>query len=585
MVNLITENIDIWTTAQMPKNGAGRGNGSNNQSLYGIKKLRELILELAVRGKLVLQDPNDEPASVLLEKIAKEKARLIKEGKIKKEKKLPEIGEDENHYKLPEGWKWVRIGEIAQHNSGKTLDGRRNSGTLREYITTSNLYWGYFLLDDLRQMPIMDDELDKCTAKQFDLLICEGGEAGRAAVWNYPYDICFQNHIHRVRLYCSIDPYYVFRVLLKMSYSGEIDKYRKGVGISNMSGKELTSITVPLPPLAEQRRIVTKVDELMAMCDYLEQQQNDGNALYQTLVETTLSTLTNAANPADFGEAWQGIAGHFDILFTTEQSIDQLKKTILQLAVMGKLVRQDPKDEPASVLQEKIAKEKARLIKEGKIKKEKPLSKISDDEKPFELPARWVWSRIGEASLYTEYGMSERTFEGIEGIPVLTMGDIQNGKVILGGQKLVSPSVVGLPNLYLKNGDLLYNRTNSAELVGKTGVFTGPDNAYTFASYLVRIRCMENCIHSVFLNLAMNTPLFRMTQIEPYLKQQCGQANVNATIMKSMIVPIPPINEQRRIMAKVDELMALCDALKARLKEAQITQIQLADAIVNKVAV
>ncbi|MFC1876840.1 restriction endonuclease subunit S [Thermodesulfobacteriota bacterium] len=180
--------------------------------------------------------------------------------------------------------------------------------------------------------------------------------------------------------------------------------------------------------------------------------------------------------------------------------------------------------------------------------------------------------------------MSEKTFDGIEGVQVLTMGDIQSGKVLLGGQKLVPFGVEGLPALYLKNGDLLYNRTNSAELVGKTGIYNGPDNAYTFASYLVRIRCLVHCVHPAFLNLAMNAPLFRVTQIEPHLKQQCGQANVNATIMKNMIVPIPPLDEQHRIVAKVDELIAHCDDLIACLGSAQTTQVQLADAIVNQVA-
>jgi type I restriction enzyme S subunit len=267
---------------------------------------------------------------------------------------------------------------------------------------------------------------------------------------------------------------------------------------------------------------------------------------------------------------------------TTEQSIDQLKQTILQLAVMGKLVPQNPNDEPASVLLKKIAEEKARLIKEGKIKKQKKLPAIIEDEKPFELPVGWEWARIGDASIFTEYGMSEKTFDGIDGIPVLKMGDIQDGKVILGGQKLVQENVEGLPSLFLKKWDLLYNRTNSAELVGKTGIYDGPDDAYTFASYLIRIRCSEECVNPIYLNQSMNTPLFRVTQIEPHLKQQCGQANVNGTIMRNMIVPVPPIGEQRRIVVKVDELMALCDILKSRLHDAQITKVQLADTIVEQ---
>jgi type I restriction enzyme S subunit len=320
----------------------------------------------------------------------------------------------------------------------------------------------------------------------------------------------------------------------------------------------------------------------MALCDQLEQQQTDSSGTHQALVETLLTTLTNATDQGKFAKAWQRIANYFDTLLTTEQSIDQLKQTILQLAVMGKLVPQNPNDEPASVLLKKIAEEKARLIKEGKIKKQKKLPAIIEDEKPFELPVGWEWARIGDASIFTEYGMSEKTFDGIDGIPVLKMGDIQDGKVILGGQKLVQENVEGLPSLFLKKWDLLYNRTNSAELVGKTGIYDGPDDAYTFASYLIRIRCSEECVNPIYLNQSMNTPLFRVTQIEPHLKQQCGQANVNGTIMRNMIVPVPPIGEQRRIVVKVDELMALCDILKSRLHDAQITKVQLADTIVEQ---
>jgi type I restriction enzyme, S subunit len=172
--------------------------------------------------------------------------------------------------------------------------------------------------------------------------------------------------------------------------------------------------------------------------------------------------------------------------------------------------------------------------------------------------------------------------DGADGIPVLKMGDIQGGKVFHGGQKVVPSTINDLPNLYLKYGDVLYNRTNSAELVGKTGMFEGEDDTFTFASYLIRIRCQLESVTPHYLTLTMNTPLFRKTQIDPHVKQQCGQANVNGTIMKSMLVPICPLEEQHRIVAKVDELTTLCDQLKARLTDAQNTKLHLTDAIVDQ---
>lgn len=583
MKNLLTENIDIWTSAQIQKNGTGRGNGSANQSLYGIKKLRELILELAVRGKLVPQDPHDEPASVLLEKIVKEKARLIKEGKIKKEKWL-EISDDEILYELPASWTWVKIGNIAQHNSGKTLDSGRNRGTLKEYITTSNLYWGFFILDNLRQMPFEDEELDKCTAKKFDLLICEGGEAGRAAVWNYSYDICFQNHIHRVRLYGNTNPFYVFRVLQKINYTGEINSYRKGVGISNMSGKSLASIILPLPPFAEQHRIVAKVDELMALCDKLEQRQADSNTAHQTLVETLLATLTSAADANEFDEAWQRIAGNFDILFTTEQSIDQLKQTILQLAVMGKLVPQNPNDEPASVLLAKIAKEKERLIKEGKIKKEKPLPEISDNEKTFEIPQGWEWTQLGTIATFENGDRSNRYPNESDlkqsGIPFFGAKDMVDGMLRFdNGLRFISKAKFNeLSNGKLIDKDFVVLLRGT---VGKMAIFKANSEFSTgfINAQMLIIRLIDSKICEFFKLYSTSNQFQSMIEVKT-----TGSAvrQMPANVLTNFLTPLPPLAEQQRIVAKVDELMVLCDKFKARLQEAQTTQIHLADAIVEQ---
>jgi type I restriction enzyme S subunit len=246
-----------------------------------VKQLRQAFLREALQGKLVPQDPSNEPASVLLEKIRAEKEQLIREKKIKKEKTLPPISEHEIPFEIPENWVWCRLGEIAEHNAGKTMHGSQNTGKERKCITTSNLYWGYFDLKKLKEIRIEDKELSSCTATKGDLLICEGGESGRSAIWEYEYDICFQNHVHRVRPYDGVINYFLYYIMLYLDYSGQINNYRKGMGISNLSGKALSSIIHPLPPSAEQKRIVTKLDELMKLCDNLEasikesQQQNE----------------------------------------------------------------------------------------------------------------------------------------------------------------------------------------------------------------------------------------------------------------------------------------------------------------------
>ncbi|MDR2407800.1 MAG: restriction endonuclease subunit S [Bacteroidales bacterium] len=246
--------------------------------------LKKSILQSAIQGKLVAQNPDDGPASILLEKIRKEKEQLIKAGKLKRDKNESFIYkntadnsyyesrngkvlciDEEIPFELPDNWAWCRLGSIAQHNTGKTLDKERNKGILRRYITTSNLYWGYFDLSETRQMPFKEEELERCTAQKGDLLICEGGEAGRSAIWQSENPICFQNHIHRVRPYANISSEYLLRFMEKINLSGEINIYRKGVGIKGLSGNALASIIIPLPPLNEQNCIIKKIAQLFAV--------------------------------------------------------------------------------------------------------------------------------------------------------------------------------------------------------------------------------------------------------------------------------------------------------------------------------
>ena len=224
-----------------------------------IKQSKSKVLDLAIRGKLVPQDPKDEPASVLLEKIGNEQ-------------KTKKPTADISHYpfEVPEGWVWCRLKNIAQHNTGKTLDKNRNTGTLQEYITTSNLYWGYFDFTELRKMPIEDSELGRCTATIGDLLICEGGDAGRSAVWKSEQSICFQNHIHRVRPFANISTDFLYYFMQYIYLNGEIKQYLKGVGIQSLSGNALSSISIPLPPLPEQHRIVQKIETIFQTLDKIQ---------------------------------------------------------------------------------------------------------------------------------------------------------------------------------------------------------------------------------------------------------------------------------------------------------------------------
>lgn len=360
---LIVDHIDTWTTALQTRSTAGRGS-SGKIDLYGIKKLRELILELAVRGKLVPQDPNDEPASVLLERIAAEKAELVKQGKIKKQKPLPEISEEEKPFELPAGWEWVRLG---------TLFNSIQSGGTPSKINPA--FWGgdipWASVKDLGSSQYISKTQDYITeagllsgsklADSGDVLICTRMGLGKIAIASCP--IAFNQDLKAVKLTSHIIPNFFFNTYSTVKIKGT------GTTVEGIKQEQLVNYITGFPPFNEQNKIVVKVKELMSLCDQLEQHTLTSLDAHQQLVETLLTTLTDSQNADELAENWARISKHFDTLFTTEASIDALKQTILQLAVMGKLVPQDPNDEPASELLKRIAQEKAQLVKDGKIKK------------------------------------------------------------------------------------------------------------------------------------------------------------------------------------------------------------------------
>jgi type I restriction enzyme S subunit len=230
--------------------------------------LKKSILQEAIQGKLVPQDPNDEPASVLLQRIRKEKEQLVKDGKLKKKDLVTTpITDEEKPFEIPENWEWCRLGEIFSHNNGKQLNRADTQGDYHDYITTSNLYWDKFDFKEVRQMLFTKEELVKCTATKGDLLVCEGGDVGRSAIWDFDYDICIQNHIHRLRAYLPLCTRFFLYLLMFNKSIGVIGG--KGIGIQGLSAKVLHNILFPLPPLSEQHRIVSKIEDLFARIEPL----------------------------------------------------------------------------------------------------------------------------------------------------------------------------------------------------------------------------------------------------------------------------------------------------------------------------
>ena len=264
---------------------------SEKDSLQGMLNLaKSKILDLAIRGKLVPQNPDDEPASVLLERIRAEKEELIKQGKIKRDKKESVIfrGDDNSYYEvigskttsiddeipfdLPKKWEWVRLGVLFSHNTGKALNKNDTTGIKMTYITTSNLYWDRFELDSLKEMNFNESEIEKCTVQKGDLLVCEGGDVGRAAIWNYDNEIRIQNHIHKLRPYSEVSVLLYYYVFYYYKLTDRING--KGIGIQGLSSNQLHNIFLPLPPLNEQKRIADKVSQLFSLLDSIADNVN-----------------------------------------------------------------------------------------------------------------------------------------------------------------------------------------------------------------------------------------------------------------------------------------------------------------------
>ncbi|WP_350655783.1 restriction endonuclease subunit S [Psychrobacter sp. S1-30-MNA-CIBAN-0213] len=562
---LITEHIDIWTNAILAKSTSGRGS-SKKYELYGITKLRELILELAVRGKLVPQDANDEPASVLLERIAVEKAKLLEDGEIKNNKKpLKEVTNSEELYELPEGWVWTRIANLFNVVYGKGLPISKLTESGYDVFGANGIIGKYKIYN--YEKPQL-------------LVSCRGAYSGKA---NLSPPRCF---ITSNTLVLENNWKYLSQKFYYYSISAA-DKSQIVTGSAQpqVTATNINPFIVSVPPLLEQQRIVAKVDELMLLCDQLEQQTEASIDAHATLVEVLLATLTDSTDSDELAQNWARIAEHFDSLFTTEQSIEALKQTVLQLAVMGKLVPQDPNDEPAWVLLEKIAEEKEQLIKDKKIKKEKPLQPISDEEKLFELPKGWEWCQIDSLSLSSEAGWSPKcdpTPKEGDNWGVLKVSAVTWGKYQPDENKALPNYLQPKPQYEVKAGDFLISRANTADLVARSVVV--PKNTpekLMMSDKIIRFD-FTKYVFSEYINLVNNSNYSRQYYSEVAGGTSSSMKNVSRNQVRALNIALPPLAEQQKIVAKLDEIMAICDQLKAKLKQSQETQVQLTDALVDR---
>lgn len=563
--HLITQHIDTWTSALQTRSTAGRGN-NGKIDLYGIKKLRELILELAVRGKLVPQDPNDEPASELLKRIAAEKAELVKQGKIKKQRPLPEISEDEKPFELPESWEWTSLGFLTNYgqcDKAEPEDAKNNTWIVElEDIEKET--------SKLLNKVTFSERPFKSSKNRF---LCGDVLYGKLR----PYlnkvliaddDGVCTTEIIPIRPFNGITSEYLSILLKSPNFIRYASESTHGMNMPRLGTDKAINALIPLAPVNEQINIVQKVNELMSLCDQLEQQSLTSLEAHSQLVNTLLATLTNSQNAEELAENWVRISQHFDTLFTTEASIDALKQTILQLAVMGKLVPQDPSDEPASELLKRIEQEKAQLVKDGKIKKQKPLPSIADEEKPFELPKGWEWCRLGDCinlisgqhlkpDEYTEvkadglipYITGPAEFGEVS--PIISKYTMERRAVAETKDILITCKGAGLGKLNIADSEIAISRQLMA--IRPIGV----DQHY----FRLLLLSMYDYFQSKGIGIAI-PGISREDVIEP-------------------IIPLPPLGEQTAIVEFTSSIYEIIKHLKSQLQSAQQTQLHLADALTD----
>ena len=472
---------------------------------FDAQALREKILDLAMRGKLVKQDPNDEPASVLLEKIKAEKAELVKEGKIKKSKALPEITDEEKPFDIPDSWEWVRLGDVLDVRDG-THDTPQYTSEGVPLVTAKNLHNGKINFANIKY--ISEDDAAKINERshvnQDDVLFAMIGTIGNPVLVKTKKKFAIKN-VALLKRVTSIDMDYVCKYILEAKHL--LMNNASGGNQKFLSLTKINKLPFPLPPLEEQSRIAAKIAQLFALLRKVES---------STQQYAKLQTL--------------------------------LKSKVLDLAMRGKLVEQDPNDEPASVLLEKIKAEKEQLIKEKKVKRSKPLPPISDEEKPFEIPDSWEWVRLGDVGLIATGNTPTKNNSDFYGgtTPFIKPADIQNLIINYNTKDFLSEKGEQKGRLAYKNDILVtcIGNLGRNNIINRKVAYNQQINGISpliVSSSLLHYFMLSSFFISSMYNYASATTL-------PIL---------NKTKLSNLIIPLPPLAEQSRIVDKIEMIFSL----------------------------
>ena len=482
------------------------------------QQLKNAILQEAIEGRLVPQDPNDEPASILLERIRKEKERLVKEGKLKKKDlEVKPISEDEIPFEIPDSWEWVRLKTISRSVSDGDHMPPPKADCGIPFLVISNIIKGYIDFSNTRFVP--QSYYDNITldrkAEKGDVLFTVTGSYGKAVLNDTDSTFCFQRHIALIKplIYSAL-----VELILNSPYiKAACDDKATGMAQKTVGIDTLRSFVIPLPPLAEQKRIVAKIEELLPKVEKYGKAQDELNKLNEELPE-------------------------------------RLKKSILQEAIEGRLVPQDPSDEPASVLLQKIREEKQQLVKAGKLKKKDFIeTPISEDEIPFAIPDTWEWVRLGEISTYANTKKKINAAKADSGIWGLDLEDIERGGKLLCVKSVGERKAIGDKTCF-SEGDILYSKLRPYLLkiliAPKDGICTPEIIPFTCYGSICK-DYIVSLLKSAYVDDYINSVTFGVKM-----------PRVSTETMVSLIIPLPPLSEQKRIVAKIEQLLGEINKLK-----------------------
>lgn len=545
----------------------------------GIQKLRELILELAVRGKLVPQDPNEEPASELLKRIAKEKNRRAVKGSARKQKLLAEISDKDKPFEVPKSWEWVSLGELG-------LVGSSSRVHQKDWQASGVPFYRAREIVRLSRDGHVNNDLFISEAFYLELsaggLVPEFGDIMLTGVGTIgvPYRVrefdrfyfkdasvlIFKSHLEEY-----LD--YLLKYFVSQFWVEAIHAESMGTTVHTLTIARANEMLCPLPPVAEQRRIVAKVDELMVLCDRLEAQQADAKVAHLHLVQTLLDSLTQAVDAADFSASWKRLSEHFDTLLSTECSVDALKQTLLKLAVMGKLVPQDATDENASDLLLRAATVKARKVTEEGLRTS-ARNDVPEEDFYIQPSDGWAYARLGNLAKFIDYRGRTPTKTN-SGVPLITAKNVRQGFISREPREFIAEAdyeswmTRGIPH----SGDMLF--TTEAPM-GNVAIVQISEK-FALAQ---RVICFQLHVPEVgpFLRLLIMSDAFQRKLLDD--ASGMTATGIKASRLKEIPVPLPPLAEQGRIIAKVEQLMLLCDQLKTVITKAKALGEQFADAVV-----